>query len=42
MLLFVMIGRVDGLHTHIETKNKEIKIETESKTIADSYLVPEF
>ena len=42
MLATVIIDGIDGLHTHVETKNEIVEVQSESQAIAGIYLFPEF
>jgi hypothetical protein len=42
MLATVIVDGIDGLHTHVETKNEIVEVQAESQAIADGYLFPEF
>ena len=41
MLFLVVIHGVDGLHTHVETNDEIVEVQSQSQTIAYSYLLPE-
>ena len=35
MVFLILVGRIDGFHTHIKTHHEEIEVQADSQTIAD-------
>ena len=42
MLIPTLVGRIDGLHTHVETQDEVVEIQSDTHTIRRSYLLIEF
>ena len=41
VLLLVLIGGIDGFHTHIETQDEIVEVKTYSQAVSHSYLLVE-
>ena len=42
MIIIIVVGGVDSLHTHIEAYDEEVEIQTDTQAVAGCQLFPEF